>query len=320
MHSSPRRATSRGATSITAPFKQGFDKLARVLDPSPSPRTSLPEDDAISLKSKSKPGPELYVAMARLYEQSGNAADAEKQYQMALNADPDYLPALLGYAQRKDRDGKSSEAMEFYKRAAKTHPQEASVHNNLGLYFARHNRLDDAVAALRRAIALEPKNPRYRNNIAMVLVDQGKPQEALTHLSEVYSVPVAHYNVGYLLNKKGQTQAAIQQFGQALRADPSLVAARRWMEYLQKTTMQARLPDHPAASGLKMTTGPSKPADAAPLPPHKAPPHRLPPTIPDRSESDASSLPGISYGPSAMPIAPLPPVTSSTLRPLPRVK
>jgi tetratricopeptide (TPR) repeat protein len=164
------------------------------------------------------------------------------------------MPALLGYAQWKEQNGKSNEALQLYLKAADKYPKEASVHNNLGLYYARNHRLDEAAASMRRAIQIEPKNTRYRNNIATILVDQGQWREAYSHLSEVYSAAVAHYNLGYLLNKKGQTQAALQNFSLAVQADPSMEAARRWVEHLQRTTTQARLPNHPMANGVRITT------------------------------------------------------------------
>ena len=58
----------------------------------------------------------------------------------------------------------------------------------------------------------------------------------------MHSEAAAYYNLGYLLNKKGQTQAAMQHFVLALRADPSMIAAQQWIEYLQKKTTQARVP------------------------------------------------------------------------------
>ena len=54
----PADSASKSWTdSVTAPFKQGFDKLGRALNPKPSASRTTPEDDAISLKGKGKAGP-----------------------------------------------------------------------------------------------------------------------------------------------------------------------------------------------------------------------------------------------------------------------
>jgi tetratricopeptide (TPR) repeat protein len=305
--------------SITSPFRQGFDKLGQALNPKKSPSQFEPEDDAISLKSQAKPKPELYVAVARLYEESGKLAEAEQQYQLALadKEQPNCLPALLGYARLKESLGKPNEAIQLYQRAAKAHPRQASVYNNLGMCYARQNRLDDAVAAISRAIEIDPENPLYRNNVATVLVDQNKLREAFAQLRKVHDPAAAYYNLGYLLNKKGQTQAAIQHFALALKADPAMDAARRWSEYLQKT--QAGLSQHPAAAGAKVARQPVTPQEDAMMPPDELAPRRLPPTMLRQPASDDPTLPGISYDRSAAPSAPLPPPMNSAIRPLPRV-
>jgi len=340
------------SSSITSGVKRGFSKIGQALDPKPSSKTpTVPEDDAVALKGKSKPSADLYVAIARLYEESGKMADAEKQYQAALDIKSDHLPALLGYARLKEQLGQTKEASWLYQRAVKAYPKEASVHNNLGLFYARQGRLDEAVACMTVAVQLAPKNPLYRNNIAAVLVDQGKFREAFGHLAEVHTEAAAYYNLGYLLNKKGQTQAAMQHFAMALRADPLMVPAQQWLEYLHKTTTQARLPQHPMAGGLRITgergepdasrdsrfaDSPQNGAERTPtfsaatlerdvptMPPDAPLPRRLPP-IPSRElESDGPSLPGISYDRCerpAVPTAPLPPPsTNSAVRRLPRV-
>jgi tetratricopeptide (TPR) repeat protein len=324
-----QQSNASGSTSwtdsVTAPFKWGFHKLGSALNPNPSHVAPGRDDDAVSLATKSKPGPDLYVAIARLYEESGKTAEAEQQYQMALGEKSNHLPALLGYAHLLDSQGKPSEAIELYQRAVKAYPRQASVHNNLGMCYARHNRLDDALAAISRAIQLEPKNPLYRNNIATLLVDQGRMSDAFTQLRDVHGDAAAYYNLGYLLNKKGETQAALQQFAMALRTDPSMEAARRWVEHLQRATAQARLPEHPAGTALRIANQPPLPVgnmpvpprdltpsrDLAPprdLPPPRGPaPQRLPPTGSPKPASDGSALPGMSYESSAATVAPLPP-------------
>ena len=302
--------------SITSPVKKGFTKIGDFFTPKPAAKAPGVEDDAIALKGKAKPGPELYVAVARLYEQSHNLADAEQQYLLALKDKPDYLPALLGYAELKEQLGQPDEALRLYQRAAKAYPREAAVFNNMGLYYAKLGRADDAVAAMTRAVALAPKNPRYRNNIATVLVDQGRLHDAFAHFQAAHGEAAAYYNMGYLLNKKGQTQAAMQHFALALKADPSMAAAQRWLEYLQRSTARDGWSQHPAASGVKIISERVREEASSPDEPT---PRRLPPTPSADPSSDGPSLRGVSQGRSAVPTAPMPPESgNSALQPLPR--
>jgi tetratricopeptide (TPR) repeat protein len=171
-----------------------------------------------------------------------------------------------------------------------------------------------------RAVQLDPKNPLYRNNIATVLVDKGEVREAFGHLREVHSDAAAYYNIGYLLNKKGQPQAAMQSFALAVKADPSMDAARRWLEYLQRTTAQARLSQLPMSTGVRVTSPPATPQVDALSQREEPTPQRLPPTTLSKPTSEGPTLPGISYDWSAAPAAPMPPPsTNSAVRPLPRM-
>lgn len=289
--------------SITSPFKQGFDKLGKTLNPSPDPSVKKlgPEDDALSLKTEAKAGPKLYVAIARLYEQSGKTAEAEQQYLLALKEKQDDVSALLGYAHLREKQGKPSEAIQLYQRALKSHPKDASVHNNLGMCYSRQNRLDEAVASVNFATQLEPKNPLYRNNLATLLVDQGKWSEALAQFRAVHADPAAFYNMGYLLNKKGEAQASMQYFALALRADPTMESARLWVEHLQRTTSQARLPQSATPPNAQVPQEPNRteiPRESY------APPQTTPATLPQPTVQRTDNR-YISYGAPGQQAAPL---------------
>jgi Tfp pilus assembly protein PilF len=312
--SQAQQTTSSGNQSWWDSFT---DKVTHPFGPpKPAAPTPGPGDDAISLKNQGKAGPGTHVAVAQFYEQQKKMAEAEAEYQTALRAAPEFLPALLGYAHLQDQLGKPKEAIELYQRAIRAHPEQAAAYNNLGLCYARQNRLDDAVAAMNRAIQLDAKNPLYRNNIAAVLVDQGRISEALPHLRAAHDDAATYYNLGYLLNKKGQSQMALQYFRLALQADPSMEAARRWVLYLQHTMAQARVATNPIAAGVRVITPPQ---EAEPTPPEE-PPRRLPPTTARVSAAD-DSAPGVAYGSSTPPTAPLPPSLSNpALRPLPRAE
>lgn len=324
------------ASSFSSEVKKSFDKMGRLVSPKSPPSPTRREDDPISLNTPAKPGANLYVAFARLARESGKLPEAEQQYQLALKEDPTFLPALLGMAELQEQMGHPNEAIQWYERTIRAHPRQASAFNNMGLCYARLGRQDEAVTAISRAIQLAPKNPLYRNNLAAALVEQGRTHEAFTHLSAVHTEAAAYYNLGYLLNKKGQTRAALQHFAWALRVDPSMEPAQRWINYLQQETAQARLPGHPAAAGMRITSEtmqqaanpptygqPSTPTESnaavgngnpTPMATQREMPYRMR-TAPSRDSLDGS-LPGIAYDGSPTPTAPLPP----PIRPLPRVE
>jgi len=334
--------------SISSSLQKGWNKLGETINPAKARSSRIvppPEDDSISLKTQAKPTIDLYLSFARSYEQTGNLADAEQQYAMALKMQPDHVQALTGYAQLKNRLGKPEEALELYRRAAREHPKLAPVHNNLGLFLASRGRLDEAAAAMSRAVQLDPKNRLYRNNLAAVLLDMGRNSEAFIHLQEAHGEAAAHYNLGFLLNKKKKTQEARQEFALALKADPSMQAARQWLDFLGPAPAESAaasatppaLMTPTASSATPATAAPSalgpKPAETVraetPTPPAELSvrlpevtmPRRLPAIESHALPIDASAEPPIRFpeNPSAQ-TAPMPPLLNSSLRPLPPVR
>ena len=194
--------------------KNGFSSVTGSLTPKPH---DTPADDPTALSSKSKVGPELHVAMARLCEVRKMPGEAVEHYQQALVEDPKYLPALIGFARLRVHTGELEEATRLYETAAKAFPKEASVFNDLGLCYAQRGMFEKATAAIDEAIRLQPTLVLYRNNIAMVLVDLGRIELAYSHLAAVHPEAVAHYNLGYFLFKKGQSGEAVRQFAIAVQ-------------------------------------------------------------------------------------------------------
>jgi Tfp pilus assembly protein PilF len=173
-----------------------------------------------------KVGPELYVGAARVFENQNKPVEAEEKYRQALKIAPKDFSALVGLARLQDRQGNTSESLATYQQAIKAHPTNALIYNDLGLSFARQRQFDQSLAALGKAVELAPDSTKYRNNLATVLVEAGHTDQALAQLSAVASPAVAHYNVGYLLLKKGEPDAAARHFQQALAIDPGMAPAR----------------------------------------------------------------------------------------------
>lgn len=233
-----------------------------------SPAKLEPAADAISLSTKATPSAGLYMAMGRLAEQSGKVADAEVHYQRALKIDAQNANALVSYARLKDRQGRMAEATGLYRRAVKADPRNASIHNDLGLCLARQKKFEESKAALEQAIQLEPQKWLYRNNLAMVLVETDQVDAAISHLAAVQDEAVAHYNVGYILQKKGNSRAAAEHFAKALEKNSKLVEARIWLDKLGHEPVSVARVSPPAAVRKQADRGaaisPQKPVPSQP--------------------------------------------------------
>jgi tetratricopeptide (TPR) repeat protein len=231
-------------SSFSDSLKGGFNKIGEFFVPKSQAGKSADLNDPTSLKSNAKPGPELYVAVARLYEQSGKFAEAEANYQKALKEKPGDLAALLNYGRMKEKLNESNAALMLYQQAVQRHPRAASAHNYLGLFYERQNKHQEAAREIAQAMQLDPRNLLYRNNCATVLVEQNRLAEAFAVMREVHGDAAAYYNLGYMLHKKGDLPAAEHHFAQALRVDPRMAAAQRWLNYLhhQDRRIQDREP------------------------------------------------------------------------------
>ncbi|MFH1918559.1 MAG: tetratricopeptide repeat protein [Planctomycetota bacterium] len=287
---------------LPSPAK-AFAKLA--------PKTPvIPAGDPISLASKATPSANLHVATARMSEQAGNIAEAERHYQEALEADARHAGALVGYARLKDRQSKMDEAAALYRRAAKAHPKEASIANDLGLCLARQRKHAESIAAFEQAIRLDPKRLLYRNNIAMVLVEKGEIDAAVKQLTALQGEAVAHYNVGYILQKKGDSEAAAVHFTKALQKNPSLVEAGAWLRKLGKQPAAIADSAPRIAAGPQFDSQPARPP-VLPVPAEQTGKVARTPATPFFPKSPAS-------GEQKATVRPLPPLSGEPSKTYPR--
>jgi Tfp pilus assembly protein PilF len=218
--------------SFTDSIKNSFNKMGEAISPKQK-TNALPSDDPTLLNTKNKPSAELYLSIAKLQADTNQPAQAEAQYRQILKSFPNHLEAMLSYAHFLENQERYDEAVSLYQRAIKTHPKEPSPYNNLGMCHARKKKLKEATASLEQAIQLDPRNPLYRNNIAALLVEQNRLSDAFEQLRSVHGDAKAYYNLGYMLNKKGDSDAAEYHFKRALMADPTFESAQRWLSYLQ---------------------------------------------------------------------------------------
>ncbi len=195
--------------------------------------------DPISLGFPSgPPNAALYMSMAKLSDQGGNTDHARSMYQKALSLEPNHRDALLGLARLEDRKGQMNEALKIYQQAATAHPQDAKVLNDLALCYARTGQLPASAQLLDQASHLQPQKKLYRNNFAKVLIEMNRVDEALAQMATVHPPAVAHYNMGVLMNERGQPADAIHFLTAATHIDPQLQPAATLLAQLNDNSNQ----------------------------------------------------------------------------------
>ena len=94
----------------------------------------------------------------------------------------------------------------------------------LGNDIASKTRLED-IAAYTRVLETDPKNPLRHDAVAMLYLQDGRPQEAVSHfrasLRLNYDSAPTHYNLGLALSMLRQYPEATREYEAAVRVDPN---------------------------------------------------------------------------------------------------
>ena len=229
-------------SSLTSAVKRAGQSVSDKLAIKPK---VIPANDPTSLTGETGPlNSELYLSVAKIYEQRGDFIKAKEQYQKALEVKPNDVKAQLSYARIHDRLEQFGAAERLYRQAADSHPDNATAQNDLGLCFARQSKLDLAVQAMTRAVQIKPEKKLYRNNLAAVLVETQRFPEAFEHLAAVHGPAIAHYNLGHFMVQRNQTEQATRHFSEAVQIDPSFAAAKRMLQQLATRPDQNRQSNH----------------------------------------------------------------------------
>ena len=183
------------------------------------------EDETSLANMPTNLGPEIWITNGLLYESQGNHNRALDNYTKALEIEPNNLAALQSTARLYVKQQQYAPAIDFFNRAvavsatAPNYAELANAQQQLG-------KIPEAQASIQKAIELEPTSTRYRNTMAGMLVAQGRSDEAIQQLEQVFPSAVANYNVAYLHFVNKNMAGAQQHLQAALTADPNLQPAR----------------------------------------------------------------------------------------------
>jgi protein O-mannosyl-transferase len=125
--------------------------------------------------------------------------------------------------------GRISEAMTHYRTAMKIKPDFALPHNNLGnVLFATQNN-EEAITYYNSALKLRPDYAMAHNNLGIALEKKGELEEAIAHYRKAVrlepNLVLAHYNLGIVLKEKGELEEAIFHYQEALKYKPNFALA-----------------------------------------------------------------------------------------------
>ncbi len=137
--------------------------------------------------------PEVYTALATIYQTKGDVAGAVNVYEKAIALQPenDGLMVELGNLWRQL--GKLAEALKTYEQARRVNPKNAMAHYNLGILYGERGDLAASENAFRTAIRLNPHFSDAHYGLGVTLEKAQKSAEALKTYEHYTTLAGGHY-------------------------------------------------------------------------------------------------------------------------------
>ena len=168
----------------------------------------------------------------------GGYREAEYQFNEARRIRPRFdLPWYnlgLTYA-RQDR---LEEAARCFAGALERRPGDAATLNNLGMALAGVGKVDEAIGHYRDVLRAEPGNVDVRMNLGAALARLGRYEEAVAQFGQATALapgnPGAHFNRALALERLGRAEEAVAEYERALELGPDSEAAQRQIDGLRE--------------------------------------------------------------------------------------
>ena len=167
--------------------------------------------------------PEVHFNLANLLSSIGDIDGALGAYARAVELRPAYADSHLNMGVLLYKSDRTDEALGCFRKAVAAAPQDARGHYNLGQSFLRLSRAADAEASLLRAIELNPAYLDAHLALASIYTDRDQVPLAILHLRRAISVrslPEYHSNLGDLLKRSGDLDAALEAHRVAMEGKP----------------------------------------------------------------------------------------------------
>jgi Flp pilus assembly protein TadD len=215
---------------------------------------------AVQLDAKN---PHALAALGYVEAVADRVEPARAHLEQALALQPDIVPAMNNLALLKLADGPAA-AAELLGQASKAQPESTVLRNNLAVALARAGKLDQAQPLLEALVQAQPNEPDWKWNLALVLQASGRTADALKQLQPLADAgskdPLLWRLVADLDAAQNQLDAAESAYRKAADLATDDPALRAQILYNLGTTSLARGPRRNRAQGLL--------ADAAKLDPN----------------------------------------------------
>jgi predicted AlkP superfamily phosphohydrolase/phosphomutase/tetratricopeptide (TPR) repeat protein len=177
--------------------------------------------------------------LAACYFQNGYLRQAERLISLICDvAEPNNPTTMLLSARIKLARGDLGGGLQNLLAAEAMGPRIPGIYTQIGDAYARLLQWENAKVAYEKAISLDEDNALALQGLSTVYRRQGLNQEtvdtALRAVSLLHRLPMAHFNLGVAMARAGESERAILAFETALRFQPNMVNAHRYLAALHR--------------------------------------------------------------------------------------
>jgi predicted CXXCH cytochrome family protein len=226
-----------------SPDRDLYLALAQVAQRS-NLKDGIPQFEAALAKHKPS-SPEFYFELAQVYLKRDRRKEAITNYQLALERNPGFAPALRSLGAALLESGETTRAIETLERARTSAPRDAVTRLELGKAYQQTGRLPQAITEVQEAARLDPDLTGAHHTLANLLNETGDPARAEQEYREAIRIQPdfaeAHNDLGNLLTARKEFDQAIYHFGIAIKFLPKQAAIR--YNYGVSLAVQGRFDD-----------------------------------------------------------------------------
>jgi tetratricopeptide (TPR) repeat protein len=168
-----------------------------------------------------------HFTLGTIYEKRGELGLALREYETALDKDPDFLPAATRLGEFSYLTGKYHQAERYYRRAIEIAPHNGDLYNNLcWVYLSQGKKLKEAEDLIMRAMELTPEHKGYYlDTLGAIYLKEHRYREAIEALE--MSIPYFDYTEGNLLSDVYRHLGlAYERIGERAKAEEAFKKAK----------------------------------------------------------------------------------------------